>query len=174
MIDDYATYFLVAAALLTAAIVAAWWLNRKSRRIDALIVAATLATAASSALVMGYDTLSASTSGQQLVLDFLVAEPQYRSDDAFFSIGMYEQTLPPYLHRAVTLVDYLDEMGLGAAMAPDKVRFNFADFAEQWEASERAYAITDFDQLPRMDFAGLDYRVIAADLRRVIIARHAK
>ena len=66
------------------------------------------------------------------------------------------------------------KMGLGAAMEPQKVIFNFADFAEQWERSDRAYAITDFDQLPRMDFAGLDYRVVAADLRRVIIARHAK
>ena len=174
MVNQYAAYFLLSAALYTAAILAAWWLNRKSRRIDALIVAATLATAAGSALVVGYGTLSASTSSQQLVVDFLAAEPQYRNTDKFFSVGMYEQTLPAYLKRTVTLVDYLDEMGLGAAIEPQKVIFNFADFAEQWEATDRAYAITDFDQLPRLDFAGLDYRIVAADLRRVIIARHAK
>lgn len=174
MVNAYAAYFVLGAALYAAAIVAAWWLNRKARRIDALIVAATLATAASSALVVGYGTLSPSTSSQQLVVDFLAAEPLYRNADAFFSVGMYEQTLPAYLKRTVTLVDYLDELGLGAAMEPQKVIFNFADFAEQWESLDRAYAITDFDQLPRMDFAGLDYRVVAADLRRVIIARPAK
>ena len=174
MVNQYAAYFVLSAALYASAILAAWWLNRKARRIDALIVAATLATAAASALVVGYGTLSPSTSSQQLVVDFLAAEPQYRNADEFFSIGMYEQTFPAYLKRTVTLVDYLDEMGLGAAMEPQKVIFNFADFAEQWETSDRAYAITDFDQLSRMDFAGLDYRVVAADLRRVIIARHEK
>lgn len=174
MIDEYARYFLLSAALFTAAIVAAWWLNQKSRRIDAVLVAATLATAATSSLMVGYGALSPSTSSQQLVVDFLAAEPKYRDDDVFFSIGMYEQTLPAYLKRTVTLVDYLDEMGLGAWFEPDKVRFNFADFAEQWDAADRAYAVTDFDQLPRLDFAGLDYRVVATDLRRAIIAKHPK
>ena len=174
MIDEYALYFLLGAGLFTAAIVAAWRLNQKSRRIDAIVVAAALATAANSALAIGYGALSASTSSQQLVVDFLAAEPQYRQDDVFFSIGMYEQTLPAYLKRTVTLVDYLDEMGLGAWFEPDKVRFNFEDFAEQWDAVDRAYAVTDYDQLPRMDFAGLDYRVVATDLRRAIIAKHPK
>ena len=174
MVTQYAAYFVLSAALYAAALLAAWWLNRKSRRIDALLVAATLATAAGSVLVAGYGTLSASTSSQQLVVDFLATEPQYRSGDPFFSVGMYEQTLPAYLKRTVTLVDYLDEMGLGAAMEPEKVRFNFTDFAEEWESLDRAYAVTDFDQLPRMDFAGLDYRVVATDLRRAIIARHPK
>ena len=174
MVNQYAMYFVLSAALYFAAIFAAWWLNRKSRRVDALIVAATFATAAASGLVIGYGTLSPSTSSQQLVVDFLATEPTYRDDDMFFSIGMHEQTLPPYLKRTVTLVDYLDEMGLGASTESAKVRFNFADFAEEWAASARAYAITDFDQLPRMDFAGLDYRVVATDLRRVIIAKHPK
>ena len=174
MIDEYALYFLLSAALFTAAIVAAWWLSQKSRRIDAVVVAATLATAATSTLMIGYGALSPSTSSQQLVVDFLAAEPQYRQDDVFFSIGMYEQTLPTYLKRTVTLVDYLDEMGLGAAAEPDQVRFNFDDFAAEWEAADRAYAVTDYDQLPRLDFAGLDYRVVATDLRRAIIAKHSK
>lgn len=174
MIDEYALYFVLSAALFSAAIMAAWWLNQKSRRIDAVLVAATLATAATSTLIIGYGALSASTSSQQLVVDFLAVEPQYRKDDAFFSIGMYEQTLQPYLKRTVTLVDYLDEMGLGAWFEPDKVHFNFADFADEWETADRAYAITDYDQLPRLDFAGLDYRVVATDLRRAIVAKHPK
>ena len=174
MVNQYAAYFVLSAALYAGAIFAAWWFDRKSQRVNALIVAATLATAAASGLVVGYGTLSASTSSEQLVVDFLAAEPEYKSDDQFFSVGMYEQTLPAYLKRTVILVDYLDELGLGASMEPDKVRFNFADFAEEWQASTRAYAITDFDQLPRMDFAGLEYRVVAVDLRRVILARHAK
>ena len=65
-------------------------------------------------------------------------------------------------------------MGLGAWMEPDKVRFNFDDFADEWQQQTRAYAVTDFDELPRLEMNGLPYRVVAADLRRVIIARHAQ
>ena len=41
----------------------------------------------------------------------------YRDADPFFSVGLFEQTLQPYLGRSTTLVDFLDELGLGAAAA---------------------------------------------------------
>lgn len=172
MVDQYAIYLGTGAFFFAVAIGCAYILDRQNRRVDAMIMAAVLSMAAGSIAASGYETLAPSTSSQALVTDFLAAEPQYRDTDPFYSVGLYEQTLNPYLKRTVTLVDYLDEMGLGAWVEPDGVRFNFADFAEEWRLSDRAYAITDFDQLPRMDMAGLDYRVVAADLRRVIIARH--
>lgn len=173
MVDDFAIYLVAGSLFFAGAIAVAFVLDRKRQRVNALIMLAVLSMAAGSITASGYETLSASTSSKELVTDFLSAEPQYRATDTFYSVGLYEQTLTPYLKRTVTLVDYLDEMGLGAWMEPDGVRFNFADFAEEWQLSDRAYAITDFDQLPRLDMAGLDYRVVAADLRRVIIAKHA-
>ena len=172
MTDHFSAFVAVGGALYLAAIISAYRLSKHGRRFDAILVAAVLATVAGSVTASGYESLSASTSSRQLVLDFLATETSYRKDDSFYSIGIYEQTVPPYLERTLTLVEYLDEMGLGAWFEPDKVRFNFRDFAIEWQGSERAYAITDFDQLVRMDFDGLDYRVVAADLRRVIIARH--
>lgn len=172
MADHFSAFVAVGGALYLAAIISAYRLSKHGRRFDAIVVAAVLATVAGSVTASGYESLSASTSSRQLVLDFLATETSYRKDDSFYSIGIYEQTVPPYLERTLTLVEYLDEMGLGAWFEPDKVRFNFRDFAIEWQGSERAYAITDFDQLVRMDFDGLDYRVVAADLRRVIIARH--
>ena len=174
MVNDFSVYAALGGAVFVVAIYAAYRLHNQGRRIDAIVVAAVLATVGGSVAASGYETLAASTSSRQLVTDFLAIEPTYRKDDAFYSIAIYEQTLPPYLGRTVTLVDYLDELGLGASFAPDKVRFNFTDFAIEWEGSDRAYAVTDFEQLPRLELAGLQYRVVAADLRRVIIARHEK
>ena len=174
MIDQFAVYAGVGGIVFAAAIAIAYRLNQRGRRIDAIMLAAVLATAGGSVTASGYDTLSASTSSRQLVQDFLALEPTYSKNDAFYTIGIYEQTVPPYLGRTLTLVDYLDEMGLGAWFAPEKVRFNFTDFALEWEGSDRAYAMTDFEKLPQMDLAGLQYRIVAVDLRRVIIARHAQ
>lgn len=174
MIDQFAVYAGVGGIVFALAIALAYRLNQRGRRIDAIVLAAVLATVGGSVAASGYETLSASTSSRQLVQDFLALEPTYSKDDAFYSIGIYEQTLPPYLGRTLTLVDYLDEMGLGAWFEPDKVRFNFTDFAIEWEGSDRAYAVTDFEKLPQMDLAGLQYRIVAVDLRRVIIARQQR
>lgn len=174
MINEFAVYAVICGIANAVAIALAYRLNQLGRRIDAIVVAAVLATVGGSVAASGYEALSASTSSKQLVRDFRALEPTYSSDDAFYSIGIYEQTVPPYLGRTLTLVEYLDEMGLGASFAPEKVRFNFTDFAIEWEGSERAYAITDFEKLPRMDLAGLQYRIVAVDLRRAIIARHER
>lgn len=174
MINEFAVYAAICGIAYAVAIALAYRLNQLGRRIDAVVVAAVLATVGGSVAASGYEALSASTSSKQLVRDFRALEPTYSADDAFYSIGIYEQTVPPYLGRTLTLVEYLDEMGLGASFAPEKVRFNFTDFAIEWEGSERAYAITDFEKLPRMDLAGLHYRIVAVDLRRVIIARHER
>ncbi len=174
MIDHFAFYAGAGGLVYAIAIALAYRLHSRGERINAIVLAAVLSMVGTSVTAGGYDALSASTSSQQLVKDFLSVEPSYRKEDAFYSVGIYEQTVPPYLGRTLTLVDYLDEMGLGAWFAPDKVRFNFTDFAIEWEGSERAYAITDFEKLPRMDLAGLQYRIVTVDLRRVIIARHAQ
>ncbi len=174
MVNHFMAYVLAGAAVFTLAAIALYALNKRGRRADALIVSAVLATAGSSICASGYETLSASTSSRVLVAEFLETEKQYLTDDPFFSVGMYEQTLAPYLKRNFILVDYLDELGLGLAAEPDKARFNFDDFADEWEALVRGYAVTDFDQLARFDMAGLDYRVVATDLRRVIVARDSQ
>jgi hypothetical protein len=172
MINEFAVYAGMGGIGFALAVALAYRLNLMGRRVDAIVVAAVLATVGGSIAASGYEALSASTSSQQLVKDFVRLEPSHSTADPFYSIGLYEQTVPPYLGRTLTLVDYLDEQGLGASFAPEKVRFNFTDFAIEWETATRAYAITDFEKLPRMDLAGLPYRIVAVDLRRIIIARH--
>lgn len=171
MVNHFMVYVMAGAVVFALAAFALYQLNTLGRRADALVVAAVLATVGSSISAAGYETLSASTSSRALVAEFLAAERQYSAKDAFYSVGMYEQTLAPYLKRTFVLVEYLDELGLGLAAEPDKARFNFDDFADEWEALDRGYAVTDFDQLFRFEMAGLDYRIVAADLRRVIVAR---
>jgi hypothetical protein len=174
MVNEFALYAGAGGLLFALAFYVAHRVNLKGCRVDALVLMAVLAAVAGSVTASGYESLAASTSCRQLVRDFFVAESSYKKTDPFFSLNIYEQTIPPYLERTVTQVEYLDEMGLGAAAEPEKVRFNFTDFAIEWQNLDRAYAVTDYEQLPRMDFAGLDYRIVAVDLRRVIIARHAK
>ncbi|MBL8309982.1 MAG: glycosyltransferase family 39 protein [Burkholderiales bacterium] len=172
MVDAFAVHALIGAFGFALAAYVAWRLNGRGRRADAVIVAAVVCALSGSVASSGYEHFAPSTSVKYLLQDFRQAEPSYQPTDAFYSVGLFEQTLQPYLQRYTIPVDWLDELGLGAATDPDRVRFNFDDFVEEWQALERGYAITDGSQLPRLDHAGVDYRIVAADLRRIIIARH--
>lgn len=172
MVDAFAVHALVGAAGFALAACAAWWLDAKSRRTDAVVVAAVLSALSGSVAASGYEHFAPSTSVRYMLQDFKAAEPDYQPGDPFYSVGLFEQTLQPYLQRYTIPVDWLDELGLGASSDPDRVRFNFDDFVEEWQALDRAYAITDISQLFRLNEAGVDYRIVAADLRRIIIARH--
>lgn len=172
MVDAFAVHALIGAAGFALAAYVAWRLDSRVRRADAVIVAAVLSALSGSIAASGYERFAPSTSVRYLLEDFKKAAPDYQPTDPFYSVGLFEQTLQPYLQRYTIPVDWLDELGLGAASDPDRVRFNFDDFVEEWQALDRAFAITDSSQLFRLDEAGVDYRIVAADLRRIIIARH--
>ena len=109
MVDAFALYIIVGGVFFALAIVAAWRLNRRGRRVDAMLLAAVLATVGGSVAASGYEVLSPSTSSKQLVQDFLAADPEYTKADPFYSVGIFEQTLQPYLGRTTILVEYLDD-----------------------------------------------------------------
>ena len=84
---------------------------------------------------------------------------------------MYDQTLPFYLRRPVTLVQYMDEFALGLAAEPDKGIPRIADWKQRWIALERGYAIMNPDHYDRFAREGLPMRMLARDPRRVIVSR---
>lgn len=89
----------------------------------------------------------------------------------FFSIEQYDQTLPFYLKRPVTLVNYAGELAMGIALEPDKAIADERAFSARWRTFDQAYAILPIRELPEFDREGLPYREVARDWRRVVIAR---
>ena len=72
------------------------------------------------AVAFGYDELSPATSSYHLVRRIVEQEGPFRQDLPFYSVQTYEQTLPFYLDRTLTLVDFYDEMSVGLEIEPDK------------------------------------------------------
>ncbi|HUN28108.1 MAG TPA: glycosyltransferase family 39 protein [Steroidobacteraceae bacterium] len=72
----------------------------------------------------------------------LVAQlsPALRAVPAVYSVGMYDQGLPFYLRRTVTLVDYRGELDFGLTLAPQKGIATLAEFARRWRATPQALA----------------------------------
>jgi hypothetical protein len=88
-----------------------------------------------------------------------------------FSVGYYDQTLPFYIGRAITLVNYVDEFetGLKAESGSDIPRL--ADFPAQWLRPGEALAIMHPGSFEEMKTAGLPMQVLYSDPRRVLVRK---
>jgi hypothetical protein len=91
----------------------------------------------------------------------------------------YEQTVPFYVRRTMTLVDYLDEFepgidaepGKAIACPPRKPEVCLAAFAAEWRRPGEALAIMQPDLLPRLRDEGLPMQVLHQDPRRVLVRK---
>lgn len=161
----------VAAAGYSLAYVALRRDGERARTIG--IVALSLATVlAMQATFSGSDVFRATRSAADLVTTLENARnPPYDPNAPFFQVRMYDQTLPFYLGRTTTLVEYRDELGPGLDAEPNRGIAHVADWEACWRALPQGYALMSPATRDALAAAGLPMRVIAADARRVLVAR---
>jgi 4-amino-4-deoxy-L-arabinose transferase-like glycosyltransferase len=99
------------------------------------------------------------------------ADPPYDRSAPFFQVRMYDQTLPFYLRRTTTLVEYRDELSLGLDAEPARGIAHEADWIERWRALTQGYALMTPETHAELARAGVPMRVIVTDPRRVLVAR---
>jgi 4-amino-4-deoxy-L-arabinose transferase-like glycosyltransferase len=87
-----------------------------------------------------------------------------------YQVASYDQTLPFYLRRPTTLVEYRDEMALGLDAEPQK-GFNLAQWLKVWDAAPQGYALMTRETATQLAASGVPFRVLASDPRRVFVAR---
>ena len=90
------------------------------------------------------------------------------ADAAVYTVDTYDHTIPWYLRRTVTMVQYRDELGQAIDWEPQKFIPDVAAFAAAWKAQRSAYAfipLKDYDALSRdlpMVEIGRDPRFVLA------------
>lgn len=93
-------------------------------------------------------------------------------DHAFYSIGQFDHSLPFYLGRTVTLVDYTGELKTGLRAEPGKAIDTVAEFMTTWrQSNEQAYAVMRPRQYEDFVRAQLPMKVVARDRRLVVVSR---
>ena len=151
-----------------------WWALRLSWRGRAL--GPVLATAAGCMLcwlfaTYGHNALSPASSSYHLVRQIESTHGPFDPKIPFFTIRTYEQTLPFYLKRTMTLVDFYDEMALGLLEEPSKGIPHLAEFLPRWSALEAGYATMKPETYDELRAAGVPMRELGHDTRRVIVSR---
>ncbi|MGE0357891.1 MAG: phospholipid carrier-dependent glycosyltransferase [Burkholderiales bacterium] len=116
----------------------------------------------------GYERLAPRQSG---VVVAGRMKPLLAADTRVYSVGYYDQTVPFYLRRTVTLVAYRDEFAPGLDREPRLALATLEAFAADWQRPGEAMAIIHPDLLDRLTARGLAMTLLYRDERRVLVRK---
>jgi 4-amino-4-deoxy-L-arabinose transferase-like glycosyltransferase len=124
--------------------------------------------------LVGFDGFRTARSGWDILQAGRAALPprhDYDADAPFYQVHLYDQTVPFYLGRPTTLVEYRDEMALGIDAEPHKQIPTEALWFPVWTALDRGYALILPEEYDDFVARGLPMRLLARDDRRVLVSR---
>ncbi len=164
----YALWLQVAAAIWLVAAVSAVVLETRNRRLAAVVALAGGTFIAGTIALLGHQHFGQFMSSRSIAT---AVRPQVPAGVPFYSVRMYEQTLPYYLDRTLTLVDYQDELAFGIAQEPEKWVPSMAEFKQRWNAEPDAFAVMDPTSYAELAADGLPMTLVARDARRVFVRK---
>lgn len=146
------------------------WASVRGSRLTAIAAAAVGMLCTTLIAALGHNTLSPSFSGQGLARQIA---PHLDQDIPFFSVLDYDQTLPFYTRRTMTLVAFADEMAHGLKLEPHLWRKDLPAFVAEWGRLPRALAIMEPPTYAKLKSDGLPMQIIGSDWRRIVVRKPA-
>jgi len=168
MYGEWATWLIAATLLWMLGLVAALVLLRRSSKLPAMLALASSALIAALLATSGYNTIAKERSA------YYIAEairPQVKADEPFYSVQMYEQTLPFYLKRTFTLVEFRDEMDFGIQQEPQRWIADLPGFATAWKKDAEALAIFPVSSYPQVQQLGIEMNEIYHDHQYIVVSK---
>jgi hypothetical protein len=98
-------------------------------------------------------------------------KPHLEPGIPFYSVHNYEQTLPFYIKRPVTLVAYADELAFGLKQEPALWLPDIPAFVKAWHGHARALAIIEPSTYAKLEKEGLPMQVIATHVRYAVVKK---
>ena len=164
----YTVWLVVAALVSLAGLLAGMTLLWRARKPAAVVVLALSALLSAQIALTGYDTIARERSAKHIA-EAIRAE--VKADIPFYSVLTYEQTLPFYLKRTFTLVQYQDEMGFGIKQEPQRWVPNLEEFAKVWAAQPQALAIMPVYAYALLQQQGLAMKIIFEDTQHIVVKK---
>ena len=156
-----------AAVFLVGVLLASGWLRRA--RVSAAVLSLAFAQTAAVLIVMqSHDTYGQLKSAAPIAA---ALQGELAPHTPVFAVRSYDQSLPFYLRRTVTLVDYVDEFAYGEQHEPERWIPTLDAFMLRWQAAPHALAYMTHETLRNLREAGFQARVVYQDARRVVVAK---
>jgi 4-amino-4-deoxy-L-arabinose transferase-like glycosyltransferase len=165
---NYSIWLVTAALILLAGLAAGLALLWRAKKSSAVLVIALSALLSAQIGVSGYNTVARERSAKHIA-EAIRAE--VKPAIPFYSVLTYEQTLPFYLNRTFTLVQYQDEMGFGIKQEPERWVPTLDAFAKVWAAQPEALAIMQVPVYPLLQQQGLAMKIIFQDTQHIVVKK---
>jgi hypothetical protein len=122
-----------------------------------------------SVTMVGHDAFAQYKSSKELVKQ---VRPYIRPGMEIFSIhNAYDQTLPFYLRRPITLVNYREEFEFGENAEPGKAITSTDAFISRWRGIPSAMAMMDSRAYSELQRQGLAMQPVYRDARRYVVIK---
>ena len=167
----YGPWIQAGCAVACAGGVLAWWWLRSAQRAAAVLAVALGSLAGALLVLNGHDELAESRSTAPILARVVAQHGALRSDVPFYTVRMYDQTLPYYLGHTVTPVDHPDELAMGIASEPAKAIDSVDQWRQQWLRADQAYAMMPPGEYDQLKIDGVPMRELGRDPRHVIVSR---
>ncbi|MFO1364837.1 MAG: glycosyltransferase family 39 protein [Burkholderiales bacterium] len=153
--------------LVVAAGIALYWIDRTHPLRLTLALLAACYVAMSLGMV-GYGQLAPTRSAASIAGQIERLGPP---DAPVYTVRMYDQTLPFYLRRLVTVVEFAGELEPGIKADPGRETLTLDQFKARWRADAAAFAVIPPDTFEALRSAGLPMVLVAEDARRVLVRK---
>ncbi|MGE0072125.1 MAG: glycosyltransferase family 39 protein [Thiomonas sp.] len=146
----------------------AWWWEARGRRSAAVLATAIAMTLGFSLGIQQFQILGRTASTKDVVQ---AIRPWLHPGQPFYTVGTYDQTLPFYLNRTVTLVGYEGELHFGITQQPGLWVPSDSEFAKRWRADALPLALLPPSNLAALQALHLPMTVIYRSPRFVVIVK---
>jgi 4-amino-4-deoxy-L-arabinose transferase-like glycosyltransferase len=144
------------------------WALWRGRRWLALVIAAMGMVFFLDCVEDGYEEVSPRQSGKEVAAVMAAASGP---DTRLYSVRYFEHTVPFYLGRTLTLVDYADEFEHGLKTEPALRIPDLASFGADWQRPGGALAIMNPATYVRLREQALPMQALHEDPRRVLVRK---
>jgi len=169
ILQPFAHMLALAAILFLLPAAVAWRLLGRGRKLAAVALVAFGSLLAVTVGLRGHDYYGGRLKSSKAVVPQLASYLQ--ADTEVFAVRYYEQTLPFYLRRPVTLVDYRDEFSFGQDAEPSRWLPTLEAFIARWQALPRAAAMMSLGTYQELQQRQLPMRIAYQDPNRVVVVK---
>jgi 4-amino-4-deoxy-L-arabinose transferase-like glycosyltransferase len=158
----------ITAALALGSGSLAWRWESRGRRTAAVLLVSVAMTVGFTLGIQQFQILGRTASTKDVVQ---AIRPWLHPAQPFYAVGTYDQTLPFYLNRTVTVVAYQGELHFGMEQAPGEWIPTLQQFAAQWQRDSRPLALMPPPIFPELQRLHVPMTVIYRSTRFVVIAK---
>ena len=119
----------------------------------------------------GHEVFGRQSSGALLAPAVKAELAKLPADTPFYSVNVLDHTLPFYIGHTMIMVQHADELSFGTSVEPQKWVPTVDQWVERWKSDRYALALLPPALYRKLAAEGLPMRVIARDVRRVVVEK---